>query len=918
MPTLTATSRVTPNDIQVKIVRIPSDLRKSMPEPGGQIEIRLDGSAGRFTLPVKPYGRLGNPTDLYRAIPLLKETDRGIEVRPAAVSWTFDPQALAATVSIEPDGEWRPLKPTATSSAASGPTAILSAEQEDHLRDHAERYVAEPVWVEQMQQRQEVSRDFRLAIEQSGILRGSALITDQLAELVKLVWKVENLNAMAIPRLLGTYAYHRCFNDFSGTRDDFIAHMVATKADWDPTSAGHEGADPAQVGRDLAAMLQADDARLGLAVSQFMTHQGAGRALTSGLLLLWEPTRHSMVNSASTGPFENEAAPLYLTKPLLKRLEEQARERFGLPSGGAYTRVARLLSWMLVFEAVGNACGLSSFFEVDWLLWRMSREAKGKPEAWHVSDDGVSTAQDSGRRYGTPEELAAATDELLPPARIEERRQAAREAREVLEQRRGQLTEEDLRKVLRLFNVDLLDGKKRFDRFSMGFTGATANKLVDALDEVNRWTSRVWEAEGEELELLLTEAWAKKVIPSAKSMLSMVLHVRDPERFAPVLASLARGYRTMTGQHAAKSGAHYRAYNEFLREFRTTHGLSAYGVDVLLSQVDRLAKAAEAAAKTSRSATTAEPDDETVAEPDPYPLDDLLADTLLGRTEVEELQELLADKPQLVLYGPPGTGKTYLAERLAKFLAGARGKVRTVQFHPSYGYEDFVEGIRPTLVDGQTTYGVAPGIFRRLCEEARPHPDQTYVLIVDEINRGNLPRIFGELLYLLERREVEHVELPVSGKQFSIPKNIILLGTMNTADHSIALVDVALRRRFHFKRLHPNVALLRRWLKREVPEMVGVASLLRRLNEELHKEGIDDNLWIGHSHFMDLRLDERRLQRVWEHSILPTLEEYFYGKSKKLQRFTWSEFVDTGIFESPEAESGTDDDDDGLGEDPDA
>ena len=119
----------------------------------------------------------------------------------------------------------------------------------------------------------------------------------------------------------------------------------------------------------------------------------------------------------------------------------------------------------------------------------------------------------------------------------------------------------------------------------------------------------------------------------------------------------------------------------------------------------------------------------------------------------------------MIFYGPPGTGKTWLAERFALYLAGANGEVKTIQFHPSYSYEDFVEGIRPKVDGGQVSYEVVPGIFRRLCDEARRRPKARFVLVIDEINRGNLPRIFGELLYLIERRG-KSVELPVSSTAF--------------------------------------------------------------------------------------------------------------------------------------------------------
>lgn len=298
------------------------------------------------------------------------------------------------------------------------------------------------------------------------------------------------------------------------------------------------------------------------------------------------------------------------------------------------------------------------------------------------------------------------------------------------------------------------------------------------------------------------------------------------------------------------------------------------------------------------------------AEAPAYGLDQLLDETLLDERQADDLRRLLEDKRQLVLYGPPGTGKTWVAERFARHFAGAAGEVRTVQFHPSYSYEDFVEGIRPRVRDGLPSYEVVPGVFRRLCDEARRRPSVRYVLVVDEINRGNLPRIFGELLYLLERRGKE-VVLPISGDLFSVPPNVFLLGTMNTADQSIALLDVALRRRFHFYRCDPSPELLGEWLTRNRPPMVHVSSLLRRLNIRLLELGVPQERHIGHSHFMHRGLDDAQLEMIWNHSVLPVIEEYFYGQGDQSGEFQLDRLlakVDVGA--ELEAEAAEDDADD--------
>lgn len=185
-----------------------------------------------------------------------------------------------------------------------------------------------------------------------------------------------------------------------------------------------------------------------------------------------------------------------------------------------------------------------------------------------------------------------------------------------------------------------------------------------------------------------------------------------------------------------------------------------------------------------------------------------------------ETVDLLNDKRQLVLYGPPGTGKTYVAQELCKSLvASAGGDYEVVQFHPSYAYEDFFEGLRPRLSDddsGSIGFNLVHGPLRRMASRAAEDPASPYVLIIDEINRANLAKVFGELYFLLEYRSVK-VALQYSDEPFSLPRNLFVIGTMNTADRSIALVDAAMRRRFYFQKLFPTESpvkeLLAAWLK---------------------------------------------------------------------------------------------------------
>ena len=245
---------------------------------------------------------------------------------------------------------------------------------------------------------------------------------------------------------------------------------------------------------------------------------------------------------------------------------------------------------------------------------------------------------------------------------------------------------------------------------------------------------------------------------------------------------------------------------------------------------------------------------------------------------------LLDDKGQVVFYGPPGTGKTYVALKLADYIARSRDNVEKVQFHPSYAYEDFIEGYRPRLENGQVTYKVVDGPLKRMAEIARQHPDRTYVLLIDEINRANVSKVLGELVFLLEYRD-EEIHLQYSDARFSLPANLQIIATMNTADRSIALVDTALRRRFHFVAFFPDTrpidSLLRRWLNDKHPDLVWVADVVDRANREL----ADRNTAIGPSHFLRPRLTEDLVRLAWKNSVLPFLEEHFFDDPDQVKRF---------------------------------
>lgn len=297
----------------------------------------------------------------------------------------------------------------------------------------------------------------------------------------------------------------------------------------------------------------------------------------------------------------------------------------------------------------------------------------------------------------------------------------------------------------------------------------------------------------------------------------------------------------------------------------------------------------------------------------------------------EEADELEADEKlpincfNRIYYGPPGTGKTYqLLKQLEEYELSTKtaveqkgkqlnatendknneGKIkrhRFVTFHQSYGYEEFVEGLRPVLdsdlKEGEVKYEIRDGVFKKLCEEARQNPTERYAMVIDEINRGNISKIFGELITLIEpdkRASADNeviVKLPYSGQDFSVPANIDIIGTMNTADRSLALLDTALRRRFEF------VPLLADTRNESGAPLVGltvdteqgridVRKMLERINERIEVL-YDRDHTIGHAYFMSLKhIDDaerfKQLADIFRKKIVPLLEEYFFEDWAKI------------------------------------
>lgn len=250
-------------------------------------------------------------------------------------------------------------------------------------------------------------------------------------------------------------------------------------------------------------------------------------------------------------------------------------------------------------------------------------------------------------------------------------------------------------------------------------------------------------------------------------------------------------------------------------------------------------------------------------------------------------------KKQAIFQGPPGTGKTFIAKRLANIIAGENGLIEQVQFHPNYSYDEFLQGLRPTMnAQEQLIFQRQDGIFKTFCEQAEAvGMDTPCVFLIDEINRANLPSVFGELMYLLEYRN-ESIQLP-SGDRFQIPDNVYIIGTMNTADRSVALMDNALRRRFRFLFLEPNTEVLSYHLEETGIHVDGLISVLNEINDKIG----DRHYALGISYFLSNKHDlETDIQNVWECEIEPYLEEYFNDQPNHVRDFRWQNVQDRILF----------------------
>ena len=295
----------------------------------------------------------------------------------------------------------------------------------------------------------------------------------------------------------------------------------------------------------------------------------------------------------------------------------------------------------------------------------------------------------------------------------------------------------------------------------------------------------------------------------------------------------------------------------------------------------------------------------------------------LNRGDEKETMKKEFDK-NIIFYGPPGTGKTYTTAKRAVAICDKiaeedltdyaevmkkynelkkKNRIKFITFHQSYGYEEFIEGIKPIVSNEddesnsensqEIKYEIVDGIFKKFCDKARKAQDKEnneYVFIIDEINRGNISKIFGELITLIEttkragKEECISTKLPYSKEEFIVPDNVYIIGTMNTADRSIALMDTALRRRFKFEEMLPDYDLLKDIFVEDKGTKVNIGAMLKVINERIEYL-YDREHTIGHAVFLELKENNNinKLENIFKKSVIPLLQEYFYEDYDKIR-----------------------------------